>query len=103
MTTPESPAVTPDPGGLQAPNEAEVQDKRERKHFEVQVYKDWCKSCGICAALCPKQVLSRDEEGRPLVVAPDACIGCAWCELHCPDFAISVRPRPEKVAAEDEG
>lgn len=74
-----------------------------RQLFDVHIYRDWCKSCGICAALCPKQVLSRNEEGSPVVTDPDACIGCGWCELHCPDFAISVRARPEEHAGEDEG
>lgn len=74
-------------------------EARERKHFDINVYRDWCKGCGICAALCPKQVLSRNEEGEPEVTDPEACIGCGWCELHCPDFAISVRPRGEKKEA----
>jgi 2-oxoglutarate ferredoxin oxidoreductase subunit delta len=78
-------------GGPGEPAEA-----REQKHFNINVYRDWCKGCGICAALCPKQVLSRNAEGEPEVTDPDACIGCGWCELHCPDFAISVRPRAEK-------
>jgi 2-oxoglutarate ferredoxin oxidoreductase subunit delta len=82
------------PGGPGEPREA-----REQKHFDINVYRDWCKGCGICAALCPKQVLSRNEEGEPEVTDPDACIGCGWCELHCPDFAISVRPRGEKEEA----
>ena len=69
----------------------EKDEVKERKHFDINVYRDWCKGCGICAALCPKQVLSRNEEGEPVVTDPDACIGCGWCELHCPDFAISVR------------
>lgn len=76
---------------------AAVESKGEagpKKKFDIHVYRDWCKGCGICAALCPKQVLSRNEEGGPVVQDPDACIGCGWCELHCPDFAISVRPRP---------
>jgi 2-oxoglutarate ferredoxin oxidoreductase subunit delta len=34
-----------------------------------------------------------DEEGAPVVVKPERCTGCGWCELHCPDFAISVRER----------
>ena len=88
--------------------ETAVSDKseetKEKKHFDINVYRDWCKGCGICAALCPKQVLARNEEGGPVVVDPDACIGCGWCELHCPDFAISVRPRqvPEKSVAAGE-
>jgi 2-oxoglutarate ferredoxin oxidoreductase subunit delta len=82
------------PGPPGEPGEA-----KERKHFDINVYRDWCKGCGICAALCPKHVLSRNEEGEPEVTDPEACIGCGWCELHCPDFAISVRPRAEKKEA----
>lgn len=73
----------------------EPEEGKEKQHFDISVYRDWCKGCGICAALCPKKVLSRNEEGGPVVADPDACIGCGWCELHCPDFAISVRPRPK--------
>jgi 2-oxoglutarate ferredoxin oxidoreductase subunit delta len=78
--------------------------EKAKKQFEINVYRDWCKGCGICAALCPKQVLTRNEEGGPVVTDPEACIGCGWCELHCPDFAISVRPRlkPETSAAAGE-
>jgi len=77
----------------------ESEEVKELKYFDINVYRDWCKGCGICAALCPKQVLSRNEEGKPEVTDPNACIGCGWCELHCPDFAISVRPRAEKKEA----
>lgn len=76
-------------------------EPKQKKLFDVHIYRDWCKSCGICAALCPKQVLGRNDEGGPVVVDPDACIGCGWCELHCPDFAISVRPRPAAAAPEE--
>lgn len=69
--------------------------------FQVQIYRDWCKACGICAALCPKQVLGRDEAGRPVVVDPEACSGCGWCEIHCPDFAISVEAKPREAEGED--
>jgi 2-oxoglutarate ferredoxin oxidoreductase subunit delta len=101
MNNPESPAS-------EAPREATAgagatpeasSESKPKKLFDVHIYRDWCKGCGICAALCPKQVLSRNEEGGPVVVDPEACIGCGWCELHCPDFAISVRPRPEKEEA----
>lgn len=69
--------------------------------FQVQIYRDWCKACGICAALCPKQVLGRDEAGRPVVVNPEACSGCGWCEIHCPDFAISVAAKAPEGAEEE--
>jgi 2-oxoglutarate ferredoxin oxidoreductase subunit delta len=86
---------TAGPGPAEGKVSPEKDEAKERKHFDINIYRDWCKGCGICAALCPKQVLSRNAEGEPVVTDPEACIGCGWCELHCPDFAISVRPRSE--------
>jgi len=88
--------------GTAAVSEGGQTEAKERRHFDIHLYRDWCKGCGICAALCPKQVLGRNDEGGPVVVDPDACIGCGWCELHCPDFAISVRPRPVAAAEPEE-
>jgi 2-oxoglutarate ferredoxin oxidoreductase subunit delta len=59
--------------------------------YRIDIYRDWCKSCGICAAFCPRQCLSLDAEGAPRVDNEPRCTGCRWCELHCPDFAICVR------------
>ncbi|MBM4288847.1 MAG: 4Fe-4S dicluster domain-containing protein [Deltaproteobacteria bacterium] len=87
-------------GAAGRPGEEEA--ARERQHFDINIYRDWCKSCGICAALCPKQALTLNEEGEPVVVDPDICGGCGWCELHCPDFAISVRPRRSTQKASPE-
>ncbi len=56
----------------------------------VEVYKGWCKKCGICTAFCPQHVLEIGEEGYPVVKNPGACTGCGLCELRCPDFAIVV-------------
>jgi 2-oxoglutarate ferredoxin oxidoreductase subunit delta len=74
-------------------------DKPHRE-YGINIYRDWCKSCGICAAFCPRQCLSLDAEGAPVVDKAERCTGCRWCELHCPDFAICVR-EVEKTA-EDE-
>jgi 2-oxoglutarate ferredoxin oxidoreductase subunit delta len=69
------------------------------KEYDIDIYRAWCKQCGLCAAFCPRECLALDEEGAPVVVKPERCTGCGWCELHCPDFAISVR---ECVAKEPE-
>jgi 2-oxoglutarate ferredoxin oxidoreductase subunit delta len=58
----------------------------------VDIYKAWCKACGICAAFCP---ISRDEAGYPHV-DPEKCIRCGWCEIRCPDFAITVEQKNEE-------
>lgn len=70
--------------------------KKKIKHFKQTVFYDWCKACGICIAFCPKKVFGRDEEGKPVVEQPDKCNGCLFCELHCPDFAISIGDRDEE-------
>jgi 2-oxoglutarate ferredoxin oxidoreductase subunit delta len=67
------------------------QDDVSKKSFEIDIFRAWCKSCGICAALCPRKCIEMDENGNPVIVAEDKCTGCGWCETHCPDFAISVR------------
>ena len=51
--------------------------------------------------------VSVDEEGAPVVSHPERCNGCGWCEIHCPDFAISIRERKprkyEELNEEDDG
>ena len=56
----------------------------------LEINKKWCKGCGICVALCPKKVLGLKDE-KVEVVNGDDCIKCKVCEMHCPDFAISVK------------
>ncbi len=64
-----------------------------KKRFEIDIFRGWCKCCGICAAFCPKECISLDQDGMPSVSDSELCTGCGWCELHCPDFAISVREK----------
>lgn len=49
-----------------------------------------CKGCGLCIAFCPKKVFEADFEGKPVIKAPEACIGCMACDYRCPDFAMTV-------------
>ncbi len=65
--------------------------KTKRKTVRIDIYKAWCKSCGICVAFCPTEVLTRDETGSPCVKDLEKCINCGWCEIRCPDFAITVQ------------
>lgn len=62
----------------------------------IEIFRAWCKSCGICVAFCPKGVLSNDELGRPYVSKPEECVKCRLCELRCPDFAITVEDEEKK-------
>lgn len=81
----------------------EAAEEKPHPEYRINIYRDWCKSCGICAAFCPRQCLSLDAEGAPVVDHAERCTGCRWCELHCPDFAICVRevvPKEQKSEKE---
>ncbi|UCD70931.1 MAG: 4Fe-4S binding protein [Syntrophobacterales bacterium] len=67
---------------------------------KIDIFKAWCKACGICVAFCPKGVLAIDEEGYPFVEDLDSCTGCGWCEIRCPDFAITVESRRKRRRVE---
>ena len=70
---------------------------------KVSIYKGWCKKCGICVAFCPRHVLTMGHDGYPTVSNPDACTGCRWCELRCPDFAVVVEePDDESPETKDD-
>ncbi len=71
---------------------AELKEKGIRLYSQV-IYRDWCKACGICISFCPEKVYGSDEEGKPVIERPDDCTGCLFCEIHCPDFAITIQDR----------
>ena len=71
---------------------------------KIDIFRAWCKGCGICVAFCPREALAIDETGYPYVKDLDACTGCGWCEIRCPDFAITVERRRKRreIGREDE-
>jgi 2-oxoglutarate ferredoxin oxidoreductase subunit delta len=58
---------------------------------QVVIFGTWCKGCGLCVEFCPVNVLALDTNGHPIVVAPEKCTACHWCDTHCPDLAIIVK------------
>jgi 2-oxoglutarate ferredoxin oxidoreductase subunit delta len=67
-----------------------AEEKQRKAPPNIDIFKAWCKACGICAHFCPTGVLGRDEAGYPFVKDLAKCINCGWCEIRCPDFAITV-------------
>ena len=71
--------------------------RKKKATPKVYIYKAWCKACGICTSFCPTGALSRDEAGYPYVKDPEKCLNCGWCEIRCPDFAITVERRADEA------
>ena len=57
---------------------------------QVTINRDWCKSCGICVAFCPKGALTLDDDGKACWAYPEKCKQCGLCELRCPDLAVEL-------------
>jgi len=56
----------------------------------------WCKACGICMQLCPRQVLGEEEvTKKAILIAPEKCNGCGLCELTCPDYVFTIEELEE--------
>ena len=58
--------------------------------WEITINSKWCKKCGLCVEFCLREVLEMGDDA-PVVKDAASCIGCLLCEMHCPDFAISVK------------
>ncbi len=40
-----------------------VEIKKKKETPKIDIFKAWCKACGICVAFCPTGVLAKDEAG----------------------------------------
>jgi len=69
---------------------------KNKKDEPVHIFSSWCKKCGICISVCPKNVLERGSDGIPFAARPEDCIKCGLCDIHCPDFAISINKKEEE-------
>jgi 2-oxoglutarate ferredoxin oxidoreductase subunit delta len=76
--------------------------QKRREVRQVSINAGLCKACGICLALCPKDVLQASSSGVPDAGDLSACSGCRLCELHCPDFAITIEFGDHPAADADE-
>lgn len=63
---------------------------------KIEIMAELCKNCGLCKAVCPKDVIGVgdyvNKKGFTPVIMEneEACIGCAMCATMCPEAAIEV-------------
>jgi NAD-dependent dihydropyrimidine dehydrogenase PreA subunit len=55
----------------------------------LELDRELCIGCGLCAELCPHQVFTVSD-GKATVADRDACMECGACALNCPVTAIAV-------------
>jgi 4Fe-4S ferredoxin len=77
--------------------EREIPERKTLVLGEIDVNKDKCVLCGICAEYCPADAIELvpNEMGpssinpiKDIVIDKDACVYCKVCEKACPHNAI---------------
>lgn len=96
--------TTPDQSPVKALSRVPGASKMRDRKFEIIIDEALCRSCQLCIAFCPTQVLDSTYPFRKAeVVNIDACIGCRLCELLCPDWAVAMHEITPTVPAGGEG
>ncbi len=59
----------------------------------INIDKGKCIGCKKCYKACYVDVIRWDDiEEKPIVMYPQECTTCNWCELSCPVDAVEVIP-----------
>lgn len=63
----------------------------------IIVDQTYCKGCGLCVSVCPKEIIALDMDtisqkgyNPAMLTDESSCIGCGSCVTMCPDMAITL-------------
>ena len=76
-------------------NVPNTQNAPQTPKGRVEVAEEFCKSCSLCVASCPKKVLRVSDRINPRGYRPveqfeEGCIACGICAMTCPDAVLAV-------------
>ncbi|HXL01624.1 MAG TPA: 4Fe-4S binding protein [Candidatus Atribacteria bacterium] len=63
---------------------------------KVNINQEFCKGCGLCVNICPKKILTIEDNFNSkgyypaTMIDEEKCTACGFCAQVCPDVAISV-------------
>ena len=63
---------------------------------EIIIDDQFCKGCNLCIEVCPRKVFSRSNKrsragySMPQAADLEKCAVCFFCEITCPDLALTV-------------
>ncbi len=69
---------------------------RKKSAKEIVIDDQFCKGCGLCIQVCPRNVFGKGKKRNragyllPQVDSSENCAVCYFCEMTCPDLAITV-------------
>ena len=64
--------------------------------MNFKIVEEYCKGCGYCIEICPKNVLKESNHLNnkgymfPETLHLEECIFCNKCVLICPEMAITI-------------
>lgn len=79
------------------------EEKTKKKVAVIKIEEEYCKGCGYCIEICPKNVLRESSRvnkrgyNLPEIQNIEECIRCKRCELICPEMAITVTGEEDKT------
>ena len=66
------------------------------KKNRIEINRDLCSGCGLCATVCPTGTISMIEEKAVVSEVPSIC--CGHCEAVCPQGAVHVTALDEEMS-----
>lgn len=73
-----------------------LKKKQKTKIATAVVDESICVQCGLCAHVCPRQIIIKEDDAFP-IIAFDQCIGCGACANICPVKAIQMEPIDKQI------
>jgi Pyruvate/2-oxoacid:ferredoxin oxidoreductase delta subunit len=73
-------------------------------NFQPKYEKENCIFCLKCTEICPMQVIKpvdEDSEDQHISINIDRCIGCGVCAFNCPEGALSMVKKFDKIPVEN--